>query len=115
MTGLKSTLFNKVAQATQEIHSHFDREFEDGTLATWNINSSDDDEGPELIASNRYFTPVLDTGGTKNMPFGQGVDPHGVLAHMLHSGSGPTYLCTWRIIKWGIATAMWSYMVHESE
>ena len=88
MTSLKSTLFNKAAQATQEIHSHFDREFEDGTLATWNLNGSDDDEGPELIALNHYFTPVLDAGGTKNMPFGQGVDPHGVLAHMRHSGSG---------------------------
>lgn len=87
MTGLNSTLFDKAAQATQEIYGHFDREFEEGTLMTWGVKGPDD-EGPELVASNRYFTPVLDAGADKNTPFGLGVDSHGVLARMLGVGGG---------------------------
>ncbi|KAF8240180.1 hypothetical protein L208DRAFT_1234793, partial [Tricholoma matsutake] len=90
LTGLDSPVFEKAAQATQEIYGLFNREFEDGTLATWSLNELDDDKGPDLITSNRYFTPVVDAGGAKNTPFKSGVDPHGVLAHMMGSGSGTT-------------------------
>ncbi|KAF8234627.1 hypothetical protein L208DRAFT_1260947 [Tricholoma matsutake] len=90
LTGLDSPVFEKAAQATQEIYGLFDREFEDGTLATWSLNELDDNRGPDLITSNCYFTPVVDAGGAKNTPFKSGVDPHGVLAHMMGSGSGTT-------------------------
>jgi hypothetical protein len=55
------------------------------------VNGSEDDwQGPKLITSNQYFTPAPDTGCTKNAPFGLGVDPHNVLAHMLGHGKGPS-------------------------
>lgn len=66
-----------MAQATQEIYGHFDREFDDGTLETWSLNEVPDGDSPELIASNHYFTPVLDADGASPTPFGQGVDPNG--------------------------------------
>jgi hypothetical protein len=91
LTGLNSTAFDNAARATQEVYGQFDREFEDGSLTTWDVNGSEDDgQGPELIASNRYFTPAPDAGCAKNTPFGLGIDPHNVLTHMLGQGKGPS-------------------------
>ncbi|KAF8227048.1 hypothetical protein L208DRAFT_1298681 [Tricholoma matsutake] len=86
LTGLNSTMFDKAAQAMQEIYGHFYREFEDGTLVTWSLKGLDNDKGPELVVLNHYFTPTLDAGSDKHTPFGLGVDSNGVLACMLDGG-----------------------------
>lgn len=79
-------MFDKAAQAMQEIYGHFYREFEDGTLVTWSLKGLDNDKGPELVVLNHYFTPTLDAGSDKHTPFGLGVDSNGVLACMLDGG-----------------------------
>ncbi|KAF8218891.1 hypothetical protein L208DRAFT_1346033, partial [Tricholoma matsutake] len=88
LAGLNPTAFNDAAWVTQEIYGQFDRELEDSTLIMWDVNGLDDAQGPKLIASNHYFTPVSDAGGAKNTAFRLGIDLHGILASMLRSGKG---------------------------
>jgi hypothetical protein len=84
ITGAGTTTFNEALKAVQEIYTLFHRQFPDGKLESWN---TPDYAGHTAIdISNRYFTPKRDAPKMEHIPFGEAVDPHGILEDMAKSG-----------------------------
>jgi len=87
LIGLGSATYERAINATQEIYSRFDREFEEGSLDEWIVTKPSDALGSEFTASNRYFTPRRDAPNMEAVPFGDGVDPGGLLMATVQGGN----------------------------
>ncbi|KAF8220010.1 hypothetical protein L208DRAFT_1336227, partial [Tricholoma matsutake] len=79
LSGLGSPTFEQVILAAQEIYGHFDRQFTEGTLESWN-NSPENSMA--LNISNRYLTPQTEAGAQPSIPFFKGVDPRNILKNL---------------------------------
>jgi hypothetical protein len=81
--------FMKAVKAIQDIHSHFDRQFQEGTL---------EEHAPEEVDQvgmwNRYFTPARDANEMQATAFLPGVDPVGILRSMGQEDNNNTYVHT---------------------
>ena len=80
--------------AIQDIHCHFDWEFQEGTLE----NYTGDVEGPEEVDQlgmwNRYFTLAHKAKDMQAIPFLPRVNPTGVLCNMAQEDSNCMYIHT---------------------
>jgi|ERR1700722_12342035 len=74
INGLGTATFELVTESVKTIHDVFDDFFAAGRLEGLENNGES-----TLSASNRYFTHRKDVGQAKSVPFGEGVDPKGVL------------------------------------
>ncbi|TFK59403.1 hypothetical protein BDN72DRAFT_735144, partial [Pluteus cervinus] len=77
LTGLGTSSFQESKTALNEMHAVFSRQFPEGRVSFWNAG------GPDIILSNRLFTSVMEAGQLESVPFGENVDPKGILADML--------------------------------
>ena len=94
LTGLQTPTFMKVADAIQLIHSHFDWQFQEGTLEEYAKDTEGSDEIDQISMWNRYFTPVCEANDMQALAFLPGVDPTGTLRKMAQEGINCTYIHT---------------------
>jgi hypothetical protein len=80
--------------AANEIYGHFDRQFSEGILDSWDCSPVDDNDFPCLNLSNRYLTPANEAYGLEAIPFHKGVDPRGILQNMAKGDGSTTYIHT---------------------
>jgi len=71
-------------KAVQEIYTLFHRQFPDKKLESWNTMNYAGHTAIDI--SNCYFTPKRDAPKMEHIPFGEAVDPHGILEDMVKSG-----------------------------
>jgi hypothetical protein len=84
ITGAGTPTFDEAMKAAQEIYVQYHRQFPDGKLEVWSAASY---AGHHAIdVSNRYFTPRRDAPEMEHIPFGEAVDPHGILEDMAKAG-----------------------------
>ena len=90
LTGIGTPTFTNAAKAVQDIHSRFDRQFQEGSL--------EDLQGPghidQLSMSNRYFTPAREAKDMQAVAFLPGVDPAKTLHGMAQEDSSCAYIHT---------------------
>ena len=80
--------------AANEIYGHFDRQFSEGILDSWNRSPVDDNDFPCINLSNRYLTPANEAHGLEAVPFHKGVDPKGILQSMTKGDGSTTHIHT---------------------
>ena len=68
--------------AVSEIYGHFDRQFSEGTLDSWDCSPVDDNDFPCMNLLNCYLTPANEAHGLEAIPFHKGIDPRGILQNM---------------------------------
>jgi hypothetical protein len=80
----------------KEIYRHFDRQFSEGILDSWDSSPVDDNdlEFPCLNLSNRYLTLANEAHGLEAIPFHKGVDPRGILQNMAKGNRSTMYVHT---------------------
>jgi hypothetical protein len=91
LTGLGSPTFERAISAAQEVYGHFDRQFSEGILESWNDSPGD---SSTLSVSNRYLTPLTEAGAQASIPFFKGVDPRNILQNMTRGDASNTYVHT---------------------
>ncbi len=102
LTGLQTPTFMKAVEAVQDIHSHFDQQFQEGTL-----EEHAPEEVDQLSMWNRYFTPARKAKDMRAIAFLPGVDPVGILRGMGQEDSNYAYIHTednqvhYYITHWG--------------
>ena len=84
----------KAIEAIGDIHSHFDRQFQEGTLEEYAKDLSGPENVDELNMWNRYFTPTREAKDMVAIPFLPGVDPVGTLRGMSQEDNNCTYIHT---------------------
>ena len=84
----------KAVEAIGDIHSHFDRQFQEGTLEEYSKDSNGSEKVDQLDMWNRYFTPAREAKDMVAMPFLPGVDPQGILRGMSQEDNTSTYIHT---------------------
>ena len=94
LTGLQTPTFTKAVAVIQDIHCHFDREFQEGTLENYTGDVEGPEEADQLGMWNRYFTPAHEAKDMQAIPFLPGVDPAGVLRNMAQEDSNCMYIHT---------------------
>lgn len=80
--------------AANEIYGHFDRQFTEGILDSWDRSPVDDNDFPCISLSNRYLTPANEAHGLEATPFHKGVDPKGILQNMAKGDGLTTHVHT---------------------
>jgi hypothetical protein len=80
--------------AANEIYGHFDRQFSEGILDSWDHSPVDDNDFPCINLSNRYLTPTNEAHGLEAIPFHKGVDPRGILQSMAKGDGLTTHIHT---------------------
>lgn len=80
--------------AGNEIYGHFDRQFSEGILDSWDCSPADGNNFPCINISNRYLTPEKEASGLEDVPFQKGVDPQGILRDMAKGDGSTTYIHT---------------------
>ena len=80
--------------AANEIYGHFDCQFSEGILDSWDSSPVDDNDFPCLNMSNRYLTPANEAHGLEALPFHKGVDPRGILESMTKGDGLTTHVHT---------------------
>lgn len=93
LTGLQTPTFTKAAEAIRDIHSHFDRQFQEDTLEG-QANTEGYENVDQISMSNRYFTPAREAKDMQAMHFLPGVDPTGILHAMAQEDSNCAYIHT---------------------
>ena len=83
-----------MADAIQVIHSHFNRQFEEGTLEEYAKDIEVSDEVNQISMWNRYFTPVCKAKDMQALAFLPRVDPAGTLCRMAQEDDDRTYIHT---------------------
>ena len=84
ITGLGTPMFEKAAEAAQEVYEVLKREFLEGQLESW---TAGDFRGHYALGiSNCYFTPAKDAKNMVHIPFDSVVDLRGILANMAKAG-----------------------------
>ena len=94
LSGLGSATFQNALMAANEIYGHFDRQFSEGTLDSWNSSPVDDNDFHCINLSNRFFTPANEADGLEAIPFHKGVDPRGILQNMAKGDGLTTHVHT---------------------
>ena len=94
LTGLQTPTFTKAAEAIRDIHSHFDRQFQEGALEEHAKDQQETEELDRIDMWNRYFTPAREAKEMRAMPFLPGVDTQGTLRSMAQEDSNCTYIHT---------------------
>ena len=88
LIGIRTPTFMNTAEAVQDIHSCFDRQFQEGALK--------DLQGPkhvnQLSMSNRYFMLACEANEMQAVAFLPGVDPTKILHGMAQEDSSCTYI-----------------------
>ena len=80
LTGLSTDAFGKATTACETMHSKVSAYFPEGSLNCWQSTLY---EGHVAIDFNaRYFTLRKHSPNEQNLPFSDGVDPHGFLAKL---------------------------------
>lgn len=80
--------------AGNEIYGHFDRQFSEGILDSWDCSPADGNNFPCINISNHYLTPEKEASGLEDVPFQKGVDPQGILRDMAKGDGSTTYIHT---------------------
>jgi len=75
--------------AAQEIYSHFDCQFTEGTLESWN---SSPENSMMLNILNHYLMPLTEAGAQPSIPFFKGVDPQNILKHLSRGDSSQAHI-----------------------
>jgi len=86
--------FRKAADTIQVIHSHFDRQFQEGTLEEYAKDMEGSDGVDQISMWNRYFTPVHKVKDIQVLAFLPGVDPTGTLHSMAQEDNNCMYIHT---------------------
>lgn len=84
----------KAIEAISDIHSHFDRQFQEGALEEYAKDTEGSEEGDRISTWNRYFTPAREAKEMNDIAFLPGVDPAGILRSMAKEDGTSTYLHT---------------------
>ncbi|KAF8234249.1 hypothetical protein L208DRAFT_1262999, partial [Tricholoma matsutake] len=91
LSGLGSPTFEQVILAAQEIYGHFDCQFTEEILESWN-------DSPEnltmLNISNCYLTPLTEAGVQPSILFFKGVDPQNILKNLSRGNSSQAHIHT---------------------
>ena len=94
LTGLQTPTFTKAAEAIRDIHSHFDWQFQEGTLEELAKDAQGPEEFDHIGMWNRYFTPTREANDMKSIAFLPGVDPVGTLHGIAQEDTNCTYIHT---------------------
>lgn len=86
--------FLKAVEAVGDIHSRFDRQFQEGTLEEHVKDLQGPDNVDQLGIWNRYFTPAREAKDMPAIPFLPGVDPAGTLRSMAQEDANCAYTHT---------------------
>ncbi|KAF8229840.1 hypothetical protein L208DRAFT_1046777, partial [Tricholoma matsutake] len=91
LSGLGTPTFDQAILAAQEVYSHFNRQFLEGILESWN-----DSPGnlSTIDMSNQYLTPSTEARGQESIPFFKGVDPQNILQNMTRGNTLNMYVHT---------------------
>ncbi|KAF8874592.1 hypothetical protein BD779DRAFT_1408722, partial [Infundibulicybe gibba] len=84
ITGLGSPTFERALNGARQLFGLFDCHFAEGKLEPWGMGTHEDYTALEF--GNRYFTLKKDAPGMVEVPFGPGVDSHGILKDMAKKG-----------------------------
>lgn len=94
LKGFQTPTFAKATEAIRVIHSHFDRQFQEGTLEEQAKDSEGSEDVDQVGMWNRYFTPMREAMDMQAVVFLPGVDPVGTLRGMAQEDSSCTYIHT---------------------
>jgi hypothetical protein len=80
-----------VILAAWEIYGHFDHQFTEGILESWNDSP---ENSTTLNISNCYLTPLTEAGDQPSIPFSKGVDPRNILKNLSRGDSSQAHIHT---------------------
>lgn len=78
LTGLSTEVFDKAVLVCKEVLTDMKIHFPDNSMSKWQTATYEGHVALDI--HTRYFTPRKTAPNEQNLPFADGVDPHGVLA-----------------------------------
>ncbi|KAF8231609.1 hypothetical protein L208DRAFT_1276137 [Tricholoma matsutake] len=94
LAGLGMPTFETAIVAAKSIHGAFDHQFAEKTLMAWTESNTDQPMLHGINITNRYFTPKVEAQAMEHIDFLPGMDPHGILCHMVKGDGVFSYIHT---------------------